>query len=188
VSEQTTIDQNRIYIIDFHKQSIDLWNEGQKTLQQDSEHNFSKIKSCARELSELMTDRSIVAIAQAISTRNDPKADADGESEEIDKYLRILRKQFIPILDIISRMKIPSAQNVPINHIRRFTVSLFFEYCWDKSDDPADPDFISACVDLFANAEDPIDYTTAEDIISGTPDHLFVFSKEKQQFVSSLLR
>jgi hypothetical protein len=174
--------------MDFHKKSIELWQEGQKTLQQDSDHNFSRIKTCARELSELMTDRSIVAIAQAISTRNDPDANADDESEEIDKYLRILRKQFIPILDIISRMKIPSAQNVPINHIRRFTVSLFFEYCWDKSEDPLDPDFISACLELFTKAEDPIDSATAEHIISGMPDHLFVFSKEKQQFAASLLR
>ncbi len=133
-----------------------------------------------------MTDRSIVAIAQAISTRNDPDAAATGESEEIDKYLRILRKQFIPILDIISRMKIPSAHNVPIDHIRRFTVSLLFEYCWDKSDDPADPDFISACVELFSGASDPIDYATAEEIIRGMPDHLFPFSKEKQRFVSSM--
>lgn len=188
MTEQDVIEQNRVYIAEFHKQSVALWKEGQKELQKDSEHSFTKIKRCARELSELMTDRSIVAIAQAIGTKGSSEDDTSVDSEAMDKYLRVLRKQFIPILDIISRMKIPSAQNVPINHVRRFTISLLFEYCWDKNDDRFDPEFNSACVDFFASAEDPIDFATAEDIIGGMPDHLFPFIKEKQQFVSSLFR
>lgn len=188
MADQTTIELNRTYIIDFHKQSISLWHEGQKTLQQDSDRNFSKMKSSARELSELLTDQSILAIAQEISKRKKPQAAKDGDPEDMEKNLRVLRRQFIPILDIISRMKFPGAQNVPINHVRRFTISLFFEYCWDKHDDPTDPEFIAACADLFTDSGDPVEQTTAEEIINSMPDHLFTFSKEKQNFISSVFR
>lgn len=186
MADQTTIQENRAYIIDFHKQSINLWNESQKTLQEDSDRIFSKIKSCARELSELMTDHSILSIAHTLSKRKQPDSDKHGEPEDLEKNLQVLRRQFIPILNIVSRMNKPSAENVPINHVRRFTISLFFEYCWDKHEVPTDPDFISACVDLFRDSGDPIDQTTAEDIIKVMPEHLFPFSKEKLKFSSSL--